>query len=535
MPHRKLILILRPIISTVVLGPEIYFRRSAPFSQVFPLVVVILLSYFASIVFYLILKTGKRGTVYDFIQSVGDTIIVTGLVNYTGSINSPYILLYFLNILEGSLFLRPAGSFTVTTIAAASFVVLGIVWMNNHLLPVIDTSAFNVEMLYYFLKIFIFVLFLYLATALTAYFRERFAMGSQELEEVLMTTDDILENISSGIITIDKDGRTKHFNPAAISMLSLCTRKVTGELYREVFPARLKNLTELISEVSNKDRTQNRLEIEDDEGNKLPVMVTISPMRRENVNNGGLLVNIVDLRKEEEIQKRMRTTDRMKTALELSAGIAHEIRNPLASIQGAIEVIAREIKPTGTVRKLIGLVLKETERLNNIIERFLQFVRIPRRERINSDITYVLKDVIELVKNHPIYNMGIDIKTKFPQEKPIVFIDPEQIRQVFLNILLNAFAALGKEGKIELSFMKRNEYCGITFKDNGVGIEKEDVEKIFQPFFSKTQGGSGLGLSVAHRIIEQHKGEITVESKKGEGSAFTVWLPLVKTNKLIVH
>jgi signal transduction histidine kinase len=306
-------------------------------------------------------------------------------------------------------------------------------------------------------------------------------------------------------------------------------------LVRELFPARLKNLTKLISEASNEEKMQNKLEIEDDDGNKLPVMVTISPMRRKNVNYGGLLVNIVDLRKEEEIQKRMRTTDRMKTALELSAGIAHEIRNPLASIQGAIEVIAREIKPTGTVGKLIDLVLKETERLNNIIERFLQFVRIPRRERINADITYVLKDVIELVKNHPMYNMGIDIKTKFPQEKAIVYIDPEQIRQVFLNILLNAFSALGREGKIELSFMKRNNYCGIVFKDNGVGIEKEDVEKIFQPFFSKTQGGSGLGLSVAHRIIEQHKGEITVESKKGEGTVFTVWLPFVEKNKLGVQ
>ncbi|TES93474.1 MAG: PAS domain-containing protein [Candidatus Cloacimonadota bacterium] len=527
MPPRRLIIVLRPIIATLVLGPEIYFRRNDPFSQVFPLVVIILISYFVSIIFYLILKTGRRGTVHDFVQTVSDTVIITGLVNFTGSINSPYTLLYFLNIVEGSLSLRPTGSFTITTIATTSFIVLGIVWMNRHLSPEVDTLTFNVEMVHYFLKVFIFILFFYLATALITYFKERFTAGSLALEDVLMTTDDILENINSGIITIDKSGKIKHFNPAAMTILSLDKKRVMGESYKEVFSSRLKKLSDLITNFSNEEKEQKRLEIADDDGGKMLVMVTISAMMRENIGYGGKLINIVDLTVEEEIQKRLRTADRMKTALELSAGIAHEIRNPLASVQGAIEVITREIKSNERVEKLVTLVLKETKRLNNIIERFLQFVRIPQRERKNADITLVLRDVVELIKNHPMYNKGIEINTEFPQEQYIVFIDPEQIKQVFLNILLNSFTAVEKEGKIEICFLKKDNYCGIAFNDNGIGIEKEYIDKIFQPFFSKTQRGSGLGLSVAHRIIEQHKGEITVESKKEKGSTFTVWLPLV--------
>jgi len=530
---RRLIIILRPIISTVVLAPEIYFRKSDPFSQVFPLVIIILLSYFASIAFYLVLKTRNRGRVYDFAQTVTDTIIVTGLVGFTGSVNSAFSLLFFLNILEGSFFLRPSGAFTVTTIAAASFVATGILWMNQHLPKEIEIAVFNIESMHYFLKIFIFVLFFYLSTALIIYFKERFSADSQILEDILMTTDDILENIHSGIITIDKNGRIKHCNPAAISILSLDNRKKLITPYEKVFPARLKELAELISSFSGDERINRRLLVLNTFGRKIPLMVTISPMKRENIDYGGILVSIIDLTEEEEVQKRLRTSDRMKTALELSAGIAHEIRNPLASIQGALEVITEQIRTRDKkVKKLVHLVLKEAGRLNNIIERFLQFVRIPKGEKKNINLSHILRDVVELVKNHPSYNKGIEISVKFPLgENPIVFADPEQIKQVFINILLNAFSAVGKTGKIDIYFSLQDNASGITFEDNGKGMSKQELEKIFQPFYSKTQGGSGLGLSVAHRIIEQHGGEILTESEEGEGSNFTVWLPSDRKSK----
>lgn len=526
-PRRRLIILLRPIIATVVLGPEIYFRKNDPFLQVFPLATVILVSYFSSLVFYLILKTGKRGTVYDFAQTVTDTVMVSGLVAFTGSINSAYTPLFFLNIIEGCYFLRPAGAFTITTIATASLIAMGIVWMNRYLSPEFDSLIFNIEMLRYFLKIFIFVLFFYLATALTTYFRERFTAGSRALEAVLMTTDDILEIVDSGIITIDSDGRLKQCNPAAKQILSLGKEPLIGKPFVEIFPSRLRNLSEMISRFANGSKVQRRLLLENSRGEEIPVMVTISSMRRENVDYGGILINVIDLSEEEEVQKRLRTADRMKTALELSAGIAHEIRNPLASIQGALEVIMREIKTHEKVGRLADLVLKEAERLNNIIERFLQFVRLPKRERKRIIISHILRDVVDLVKNHPKYNKAIEIKTDFADSEYAVFVDPEQIKQVFLNILLNAFSAIGREGTVSIRFQRKERQCGISFRDSGIGIEEEDLEKIFQPFFSKNPEGSGLGLSVAHRIVEQHQGEITVVSRKGEGSTFTVWLPLI--------
>jgi two-component system sensor histidine kinase PilS (NtrC family) len=528
-PRRRLIILLRPIISTLILGPEIFFRRNDPFFQVFPLLTIIIASYFASIIFFLILKTGKRGTVYDFSHTVSDTVIISGLVYFTGSINSPFIVLYFLNILEAILFLRPVGSFTITSLATASFIAMSILWMNRHLVADIDSLVFNIEVVRYFLKIFIYILFFYLATAVTTYFRERFAAGTRALEAVLMSTDDILENINSGIVTIDNEGVVKQMNPAARSILNLGEVPVLGSRYSDIFPEGVKGLSNMIENFSGQDREQVRIEIVNEKGLPVPIMASISSMRTENVDLGGLIINLVDLTEEEEIQKRLRSADRMKTALELSAGIAHEIRNPLASIQGALEVIMKELKGNeGRIGKLADLVLKEAERLNNIIERFLQFVRIPKRERKNTDLSVILRDVVELVKNHPTYNKGIEISTTFPSERFIVFVDPEQIKQVFLNILLNAFAAVERDGKIEIRFPRRNTHCGVSFKDNGKGIDGEDVEKIFQPFFSKNPSGSGLGLSVAHRIIEQHKGEITVLSKTGEGSTFTVWLPLVE-------
>ena len=529
--YRRLVIIIRPIIVTVVLAPEIYFRKNEPFSLVLPIFLVVLTAYFASVIFYLILKTGKRGTVFDFSQTIIDTIIIASIVNFTGGINSPYVLLYFLNIFEGSLFLCPSASFTITTIISVSLIAMCVVWMNHNLSPKLNSHIFNIEIIQYFWKTFIYILSFYLITTFISYFKERFQAGSRALEEVRMTTDDILENINSGIITIDGSGRIKHFNPAAKSILTIDRNKIIDSLYEDVFPPRLKKFSDYIANYSPKDNVPKKLEIIDKNGKKLPVMVHISTMKRKDVDYPGLLINIIDLTEEERIQQRLRNTDRMKTALELSAGIAHEIRNPLTSIQGAVEVITREIQTNEKVKKLVTLVLKETERLNIIIERFLQFVRIPRRERKNVDVSIILRDVVELVKNHPKYNKGIEINVKFPDEKHIVFVDPEQLKQVFLNILLNAFSAIGKKGVVGIKLLRRDKNCGIAFSDNGIGIKTENIQRIFQPFFSMNPTGSGLGLSVAHRIVEQHKGEITVNSKKGEGSTFTVWLPLVTLNE----
>lgn len=530
-PRRRLIILLRPIIAIVVLGPEIYLRKSEPFSQVFPLVIVILFSIFASIIFFLLLKISKRGTHFDFSQTVCDTIIVTGLVAFTGGLSSPFTLLYFLNIFEGSLFLNPSGSFTIASIVAAAFIAMGVVWMNRTLSIEEYELTFNIEIVRYFLRIFLFILFFYLTTAFAVYFRGKFTAGSRALQAAIMTTDDILENINTGIITIDREGKIKHCNPAAIKILSIPESNISNKQYMNIFQKRLQKFSELIQTFTNSEveRVQERLLIQNEEEAVIPIMVTISYMRRENINFGNILVNIVDLTKEEEIQKRLRTTDRMKTALELSAGIAHEIRNPLASIQGALEVITREIKSKGKISKLVELVLKEAGRLNSIIERFLQFVRLPRGEKKNIDLVLILRDVIELIKNHPSYNKEIEIKTDFPHNKYIVYIDPEQITQVFVNILLNAFSAVGKKGKVEVSFRERDNFFGILFADDGIGIDKHEIDSIFQPFFSKTQGGSGLGLSVAHRIVEQHNGEIKVESEKGKGSKFAIWLPKSET------
>jgi two-component system sensor histidine kinase PilS (NtrC family) len=529
-PRRRLIILLRPIIAIVVLGPEIYLRKNEPFSQVFPLVVVILISIFASIILFLILRIGKRGSHFDFSQTVCDTIIVTGLVAFTGGLSSPYTLLFFLNIFEGSLFLSPSGSFTITSIVVAAFIAMGVVWMNRTLSVEEYELTFNIEFVRHFLRIFLFVLFFYLTTAFAVYFRGKFTAGSRALEAVIMTTDDILENINSGIITITREGKIKHCNPAVTQILSLTKSKITNRQFMDIFQGRLQKFSKLIQKFSNSgaERLQERLLIENEEESTIPVMVTISYMRRQNVDFGSILINIVDLTKEEEIQKRLRTTDRMKTALELSAGIAHEIRNPLASIQGALEVITREIKSERKIGKLVELVLKEAGRLNSIIERFLQFVRLPRGEKKNSDLIIILRDVIELIKNHPTYNKEIEIKTDFPQKKYIACVDPEQITQVFVNILLNAFSAVGEKGTVKVSLKERDDYFGILFSDDGVGIDEQELDRIFQPFFSKTQGGSGLGLSVAHRIIERHRGEINVESEKGKGSKFTVWLPKSK-------
>ncbi|MFH1092679.1 MAG: ATP-binding protein [Candidatus Omnitrophota bacterium] len=232
------------------------------------------------------------------------------------------------------------------------------------------------------------------------------------------------------------------------------------------------------------------------------------------------------------LQEKLRREDRLYAIGKLAANTAHEIRNPLASISGCVEALNESLVLEGNNEKLFKLIMKETTRLNDIINGLLEYVK-PRRlqlERVN--ISKILDEVIFLIKSSKDFKKDILIKKEGQENGLSVICDPQQIKQVFFNLLINAVEAVDENGRIVIT-QEVNSDKGqivISFSDNGEGISPDRMESLFEPFSSGKDTGVGLGLAIVLSIIEEHKGNINVETKKGKGTKFSVCLPLNEKN-----
>jgi two-component system sensor histidine kinase PilS (NtrC family) len=232
--------------------------------------------------------------------------------------------------------------------------------------------------------------------------------------------------------------------------------------------------------------------------------------------------------------EKMRIADRMACLGELSAALAHEIRTPLASVCGSIEILRDSLKPEGQDGRLFSLVIKESERLRGIIEHFLEFARSRPNSFKEISLERALREVVALVRNHPAFRDPMRISLDGP-DLPGIRADEETIKQVFYNLALNAIESLngsGGELSIELAGPIEDEgrkYARVTFEDNGAGIDEADLARVFQPFFTRKRAGTGLGLAIACKIVEDHGGRIQLRSTKGVGTVASVFLPMERT------
>lgn len=229
-----------------------------------------------------------------------------------------------------------------------------------------------------------------------------------------------------------------------------------------------------------------------------------------------------------EKEEMLRRADRLSALGELSAGIAHEIRNPLASIKGTAEILQEDFPAASKKFEFLQILIRETERLNKVVENFLSFARPKIPDLGSCEVSAVLKSVLELVK-HPASKGQVTIKTNFDGQGPDLIADAEQLKQAFLNIILNALQAMPQGGELSIVTRHQAPWVEIYFQDQGAGIPPHDLDKIFNPFYTTKGEGTGLGLAITHRIIaENHGGQMEVESEEGKGTKFIVRLPMKK-------
>ncbi len=229
-----------------------------------------------------------------------------------------------------------------------------------------------------------------------------------------------------------------------------------------------------------------------------------------------------------EKEEMLRRADRLSALGALSAGIAHEIRNPLASIKGTAEILQEDFPPPHKKYDFLQILIKEVDRLNKVVENFLSFARPQPPDLGPCEVSAVINSVLELVK-HPAHKTNVSIKTSFDLQRPDLIADEEQLKQAFLNIILNALQAMPHGGELSVATVHKAPWVEIYFQDQGPGIPFPDLDKIFNPFYTTKGEGTGLGLAITHRIIvENHGGQMEVESEEGKGTKFIVRLPLKK-------
>ena len=520
------LLISRPIGVTAILGTGIFILRGEPFG-VIPLLIIIAITCCLSLFYWFALRGRVPTRPFMWSQLTVDVLLATAIVSFSGGAESQFSLLYFVPVIAGAMFLFTPGSFTMALISSAIYSLL-LIGEYMDVLPWLQRlSEMEYEKSYIFLRGYMHVLFFFLVAAMGGYLAERLRKGARELEEVRVTTEDILENMGAGVITVDTRGRVMYFNRAAGTILECDPRGTRGRMLEHVMPERAGQLTALMLNGLRDELDQYRHEIEvrTHGENARPVGASGKVLADKDGSSMGYLVLFSDLTRAKETEERLRRSERMAAIGELSADMAHEIRNPLASIRGSVEMLASEADYHGDSMKLMNLVIKETDRLNTIIEHFLRFARakapIFQRFSVNS----VVREVMDLVRAHPDFREGVELGLVLEDGDSAVVGDPEQIKQVLLNLCLNSLNAMGQSGELKVEVSSREEAIGVSVSDTGAGMTKNEIERIFQPFYTTRERGIGLGLSIAHRIMEQHNGWIDVTSTPGKGSRFTIWLP----------
>ncbi len=246
----------------------------------------------------------------------------------------------------------------------------------------------------------------------------------------------------------------------------------------------------------------------------------------------GTLVQAERKRKEElrKAQEELIQANKYKVIGELAAGIAHEIRNPLGSIQGSLEILRKDYKVEDSKHEFLNILLKEVARLNKVITDFLNYARPALPNLIDTDIDQLIRETVIMLSPQA-GKKGVTIKTESAKNLPRIKADPSQLKQAFINLILNSLEATESNGQVLISTLLDKNKVMVKFRDTGKGMSEETKDKIFTPFFSTKENGAGLGLGIVERIVQNHKGEIKVESYLGKGTVFTLIFPVKRGEK----
>ncbi len=530
----KMLMIVRVVLVTVLLGSSALLQIGYGKNIKVPslLYSLIFITYLLNAIYAFLLPRINNLRAFAFLQIIGDLFFETSLIYITGGAESGFSFTYILSIISASMLLYRRGSYTT---AAMSSILYGslIDLQYYHVIPSFTTGILTPKETFY--NVFLNIVAFFLVSFLSSTLSEKLKKKDSDLFELQTFNECVAQSMSSGLVTTDLNGRITSFNRAAEEITGYTFQEVIGRLWYNVFD--LKELRDFFEEIGRR-KTPYRFDAEVLRKDSIKVVLgmTVSPLKNEKKETTGVIGIFQDITRIKELEDEMKKKDRLAMVGEMAAGMAHEVRNPLASLIGSMQLLREELKLNEENSHLLDIALRETDRLNLIITNFLTYTRpVPLNKR-QCDIKELITDAITFLKKSKEYREDINIITEFTEGELTANVDSHQINQVLWNLSINALQAVNGNGEIKVSAKKLKkslqpgehleEYVEIAFIDNGTGIAPEIRDKIFYPFFTTKESGSGLGLAIVQRVIEDHQGTIKVESKVGKGTRFTIYLPV---------
>ncbi len=354
---------------------------------------------------------------------------------------------------------------------------------------------------------------------------QAYRTAKTSLTRIKAFSDNVVENMPIGLLAIDTDGKIVSFNQTAESVLQVSAHEVLGKKADEVLPQQLECLAgELETE---EEVIEKEIGCPVADGRRIPMDVSVSRLEDDDGTSLGHIILFRDLTEIQELKREVERSQRLASLGKLAAGIAHEIRNPLSSIKGFATYFRERYRDIPEDQKTAEIMVQEVERLNRVIGQLLEFARPISVQKKPTSIQTVIQHSLKMIERDA-HAKNIAINTDLSPEIKEVPIDPDRINQVFLNLYLNGIEAMEDGGTLSVALNpdEDRKQIKIAVSDTGIGINKEDLVHVFDPYFTTKQSGTGLGLAIVHKIIESHRGEVRVESGAGKGTTVTIILPV---------
>jgi two-component system sensor histidine kinase PilS (NtrC family) len=528
----KWVIGIRLLVAILFLGSAaiIQLKEEPPYPTG-PLFSLLALTFALSALYLLLLPRIKRLDAFSGVQFGADLLLSTGLVYFTGGIESPLIFVYIFPIFGSGTLLGRRESVLMASLGSIFFGLLVDLEFFGIIPSVGYTPASHPTPGSVLFRVFINIVAFFLVALLSSHLAERLRETGKQLEaeridlrNLKTLYQDVIATIPSGIMTLDLAGRIIAFNATAERITGLKTSEVIGRLYPEAGLIEFPGLKAFVT------REDGPAPIEAFEapfvrkdGTVLPIGVTYSSLRDAERRLLGSVAIFQDLTDRKQMEEQLRRADRLATVGQLAASIAHEVRNPLAAISGSIQLLDEELKGHGHER-LLGVILREADRLKLITGQFLDQVRMPGPPGSEYDLVASVEETLFLLQQSEECRPGINVRFEKKVEVLPVVADRDRLKQVFWNLGLNALQAMSAGGTLTVVVAAEDGFGVVEFRDSGEGIPAEHLLKIFEPFYTTKGRGTGLGLSIAKRLVEDLGGRIEVRSRPGGGATFQIFL-----------
>jgi two-component system sensor histidine kinase PilS (NtrC family) len=441
-------------------------------------------------------------------------LLITWAINRTGGVDSNLTSLYFLVIVMSSILLERRGAFVAGT--ASSVMHFAHMYLGYFGYIPSTTAAWpDLPSLQYIISqsIFGFCSVAFLSNFLAESWRSTGVELQKSTGQVAFLqafSDRIIHSLGTGLITTDSDGRIYLFNRAAEEITGIGADDALHMKVYEVFPGMLRGADSARFEISTTRK----------DGVTLNLRFSVSPVMIDEKNTAGYVWCFDDVTELRVLERQIRQKEQMAAIGAMSAGIAHEIRNPLASIAGSFNLLRAELSLSQDQRQLAEIITRETERLNRTITEFLGYARPRTPNRTPVDLAALISETVQLMRNSSEVRHEHRIETWL--RSVTVEVDESMMRQVFYNLASNAFKAMPEGGTLTITLEGRNETAQIRFEDTGTGLGDDELKRLFVPFNSSFKNGTGLGLPIVYQIVNAHNGAISVRSQKGIGTTVII-------------